>query len=850
MRTTGWTITATLIVATAGLAQAAVEDDLRDGDKYFEDGNWQKAASAYDRAIAKAPGQIPAEAYGKRAAVYIILKDYKGGLDFIAKAKGRSGALATAPELGEQEALLLWETDHKDDAIKVAERVVAARPQTFTNQKLIGEYYATRDPARTATAYTAYLEGRPPELEGGDVLPRIRLGFALLATARTTLGGGDEGKAAALYDKAVSQFDTVQRKFGKKPNAQVIADNGLCAAYTGLGKFDQAVTICERVIQDPKRIDATGAVWFNLGTAYLARKQTKKARSAANEFTRLRKGEARGYKLIGDTYFTDRDWGNALEQYLRADKLVKPNQPHEQVQLSIQLGKTYRRLPAPPSGPNPNLNLAIEKLNAAFSANPSSTELALELGGAYLEGKQDAKATALTDRLLASPEIAKGPGETRANVLLIAGKALYNQKKLKEARQRFEAARELRGSDITISRALVLTINEQAFATSPDTAAGLGPATALLEQALAIDPASAVTLTNLALLAIMRGDCEPAQKQLTKLAEIRGHDEVVRTRLLARTFLCQQRPDPKRASEAFAAAEKEAKKSNAASALAEIYTEWAPLLWDTDLAGAVDKLEIAVQTAGQDPDVAPAAKRNLALALFRRGWKNMRDGKAADAATDFERTIRDPSVLKGTEALAFEFSYGLSLIDAGRAADATKLFKTLGAKGNQAAYLKGPYAKFGAQFFGAYASYRSNTLASRQQAVADLSRLEAEPGFGQKLRDLLGSAWELIAYEQWRTGQAGAASRSLASADKYADGDAKRRIAMDQAALSLGKNDLPTIEALAGNPPEALVNLGILYDQAGRPKDAYDAWTRAKARGVQSRDLQKWIDAKKRIYGF
>ena len=61
---------------------------------------------------------------------------------------------------------------------------------------------------------------------------------------------------------------------------------------------------------------------------------------------------------------------------------------------------------------------------------------------------------------------------------------------------------------------------------------------------------------------------------------------------------------------------------------------------------------------------------------------------------------------------------------------------------------------------------------------------------------------------------------------------------------------LAYVQGLAGNPPEALVNLGILYDQLGRPREAFDAWTKAKARGVQVRDLQRWIDAKKRIYGF
>lgn len=844
MRTFGTAAAAAvMIVASATVAQAAIEDDLRDGDKYFEDGNWQRAAVAYDRAIAKAPSQVPAEAYGKRAAIFIILKDYKGGLDFVARAKQRNSALANSPELGEQEALLLWETDRKDEAIKVAEKVVSSRPQAFTNQKLIGEFYASRSPARTVNAYEAYLQHRPGELEGGDVLPRIRLGFALLATARSTLNDGDEQKAQGLYEKAVSQFDTVNRKFGKKPNATVNAENGLCAAYTGLGRFDQAVTVCEKVIQDPKRVDASGAVWYNLGTAYLARKQTKKARSAANEFTRLRKSEARGFKLIGDTFFADRDWTNALDAYLRAEKLLKPNQAHDQVQLSIQLGKVYRRLPAPASGNNPNLALAIDKLKTAYNANPTSAELAIELGGAYIEGKQDGEATKLTDRVMQNPEFAKAPAEQRAGVILLAGKSLYNQKKLKEARQKFEAAAQIRPNDITIQRSLVLTINEQAFSANAD-------ASQLLEQALAIDPGSPVTLTNLAVLAIDKGQCDSAQKQLIKLANISGRDEVLRRRLLARTYLCQQKPDPKKASLEYAEAEKEAKKAGAALALAEIYVEWGPLLIDADLAGAVEKLETAVQAGGQDPAIAPAANRNLALALFRRGWKSMRENKAGDAASDFERASRNTGVLKGTEPLAFEFSYGLALLDSGRSADASKVFTALASKGGQGTYLKGPYAKFGAQFFRAYANYRSGTLAARQQAVADLAKMENEPGFGTKIKDLLGSSYELIAYDQWRAGQIAAASKSLTAAERYGDADAKRRIAMDKAALSLNKGDLATLEGLGGNPPEVLVNLGILYDQAGRPKDAYEAWVKAKARGVQARDLQKWIDAKKRIYGF
>jgi len=833
----------------ASVAHAAVEDDLRDGDKYFEEGNWTKAAVAFDRAIAKAPGQVPAPAYGKRAAIFIIVRDYEGGLAFVARAKARSSVLASAPELLEQEALMLWETGRKDDAIAIAEKVVAARPQTFTNQKLIGEWYASRDPVKTTAAYEAYLANRPAELEAGDVLPRIRLGFAHLAVARTAIAAGDSDRAKQLYTRAAQQFELVQRKHGRRPNAQVNADNGLCAAYTGLGRFDQAVTVCERATADKRRVDATGAAWFNLATAYLARNQTSKARRAAVEFTKQRKNEARGYRLLGDTYFEARDWTAALDQYTRAEKLLRPAQSHERVQLSIQLGKTYRRLPAPRGGANTNIELAIDKLETAYAANPGSVELALELGGAYLEAKQDAKAHELVERMLDTSALAKARPQTRAELLVLAGKALFNQKKLAEARQQFEAAQKLQPADITIKRALVLTINEQAFAAAADGASGQRSAQALLDEALAVDPRSPVTLTNFAVLAIERGECEAAQRQLARLAEVRGHDEVARTRLLARTYLCQARPDPKRASEAYAAAERVAKKANAALALAEIYTEWAPLTWDTDLEGAVDKLEIAVQTTSSTASIAGAARRNLALALFRRGWKLMREGKATEAAADFERAVRDPKLLETTELFALELSYALALLDAGRTPEAARLLRTLASKGNQAAYLKPPYAKVGAQFLAAYASYRTGTLAARQQAAAELARLGGE-GLGSRLDELLASTWELIAYDQWRVGQLGAAKTSLANAARYATGDARRRITMNQAALSLDKGDLAALEALAGNPPEALINLGILHDRAGRPKEAYDAWMRARARGATSRDLQKWIDAKKRIYGF
>ncbi len=836
-----------LLCALATQVWAQAEDDLREGDRYFEEGEWRKAASAYDRAIRQYPRQVAAEAYAKRATIYIILKDYKAGLAFVDTTA--KPVHPNASEVLEQEALLLWELGQRERAVEVAEKVVASRPKAFTNQKLIGEHYASKNATKTATAYEAYLANRPADLEAGDVLPRVRLGFALIANAREAIAQSETAKATALYAKAAQQFETVQSKHSRRPNAEVNAANGLCAAYTGMGRYDQAIAICERITQDPRRIDSNGSVWYNLATAYLAKKQGKKSRTAIAEYIKLRKNEARGMMLMGDGHFLDREWQAALDTYLRAERLLRPSQTHEQIQLSIRLGKTYRRLPAPPGGGNANLQLAIEKLAAGMNANPSSAELAVELAGAYIESSQDAKAAALTQRMIESPEFDKNPVAQRVALLSASAKSLFNQDKLRESRAQFEAARELAPNDVTIQRSLVETINAQAFvALSRDPKA----AQTLLDQALPVDPKSPVTLTNLAVLSMDRGDCDRAQDQLEKLRDQSGADTLVVLRLLARSYLCSTRPARKKAAEAYAEVEREAKKVAANQLLAEVYVEWGPLIWDTDPSEAVEKLTAAVQLASQQPEVLAPAKRNLSVALFKRGWKLMKEGKTSEAVSDFERATRDSSSLRGTEPMAFDFSLALALLDKGQAGDASKIFKQLAQRGNQASYLRTPYAKLGNQFFGAYANYRSGNLALRQQAATDFAKIssEATGTFAAKVRDLIASSWELVAYDQWRAGRQAQAGKSLTSALRYADGDIKRRAAHNRSVLVLARESPETFESFAGNPPEAWVNAGIAHDQAGHAREAYESWMKAKARGVTLRELQRWIDAKKRIYGF
>ncbi len=840
----GLAIACVAFVAASGVAVADVKDDLEAGDRYYEDKEFKKSAAAFDAAIRSAPTQVPPEAYGKRAGIFIIQGDYKAGLEFVRKVA--KAAHPDAPDILGQEALLLWATGDKGGAIAVAEKAVAGKPSLFLSQSLIGRHYFNRDPGKTITAYEAYLGSRSSDLEKDDTLPRIHLGFSYLARGRTALREGKSANATSDYQKAISQFELVNRKHGRDKYAQPNADIGLCAAYTGLSQFDKGIAVCERLQGNPKNVDSNGSVYFNLGSAYLAKKLPTKARQAAGEYLKKRKNEPRGHILIGDSYFQEKEWAEALRAYLEAEKLLRGG--GGAAELSVKLGKTYRRMPS--TGPtNTNLTLAIEKLEAGMKASPNSFELATELGNAYLAAKKDDDALKTADRLIATKEFGTQSQDVASDLYQISAKANFNKAKLVVARQRFEAAAALRPRDVQVKRMLVETINGQAWnalTKDKDARAAVG----FLDDAVKVDPGSPRTALNMAVLAIDKGDCDAGLRHLGKIKEARGY-KMLYERLAGRASLCSKKPDPAAAAAHFAAADEEATKNNDNLMKAAIYTEWAPLLLATNLDDAVEKLDVAVRFAATTPEVLGAAKRNLAVALFRRGWRNIKAGKDADAVADLERATREPALLKGTEPLAFEFSYALALLEKGSTDDASKIFKSLAAKGNQSSYLKPPYSKVGTQFFGAYSDYRTNNPTQRAKAAATFTSLlgSATGAFGTKVKELIASSHEYVAYDHWKNGRGGPAAKSLDNAEKYAADDVKRRLTNNRAVLALNAGKVSALEGLRGQPPESLVNLGILYEQAGKPKEAYDAWRGASGK-VQAKDLQKWIDAKKRIYGF
>ena len=838
------TLRTMLVIGLVGLAAPAaadVADDLREADRYYEDGEYKKAAAAYDGAIRRYPGQVEAEAYAKRATIFVIQKDLEAGLRFIRdKAKKQH---PNAPEVLEQEAVILWGMGKKGDAIPIAEKAAASKAGAFAAQLLIGDYYSARDPEKTANAYEAYLQYRPSDQEKKDVVPRARLGHAYLTLGLTANDEGRFKESRDLVKKAVKQFEVLKGKLAKEKHAAVNAENGLCAAYTALDEYDRAITTCERIVKDRNAVDTRASAWYNLGASYLAKKQAGRARTAATEYNKLRGNEARGYILMGDAYAQEKNWDLALENYQIAEGKLKPDQSKRKVKLSIRMGDAYLKRP------KPDLANAIAKLEVGRDANADDPELAESLGHAYLLNKQDDKALTTTDRLVGPKSKVKMTEAQRVALLVVAGKALYNTKKYRESRERFEEAHKLK-SDVEIRKGLVKVIEIQAYASFADK--DYKKADELLDQAAKVDSSSTTVSLKRAVMAIDQGNCDVAQKHLDKLKSSKS-DTLLYERLMGRTYLCLDKPNKKKAAEHYAKADAEAKKVQANLIQAEIYTEWAPLLWDNaaNLDDVVSKLSDAVQFSSQQAEtIQNAAKRNLAIALFKRGWKHLKDGKADAAVADFERAAREPARLKGTEPLAFEFSHALALLDKGDTAEADKMFSSLAKKGDQAKYLKKPYDKVGSQFFAAYAKYRGGTPEKRGQAGKEFEKLagSASGSFAAKIRELIASSYEFVAYDQWRSGKN--PSRSLTAAARNATGDLARRIKHNQAVDGMKASSTSTFEGMGASPPEALVNLGILYDKAGKPKEAYEAWTKAQARGVNAKDLKKWIDAKKRIYGF
>lgn len=803
---------------------AAVQQLLQDADNAYEREDYRKAVANYERAILAEPKGVQPGVYAKRASIFLFEKKYQEGLNWISSVAEQ--VYPDDPLILEQKAVIMSKLPgRKKDAVDLAEKVVGHRPSSFALQVMVGDFYYNAGAGaadKTVAAYEAYLKHRPDGLARADKLIRVKLGLMYLHKAD--------------YKNAETQFDASLRIAGD-PQLDPNAYKGLCAAYAGQENWDKALTMCERVIKAREAIKNDPSIYYNVGRAYLRRKRYDDAVNAANSYIGARAREPKGYLLRGQVYFEQGKWNQAEMEFNRADQLA-PRNP----EVARWLGRTYL------SQKPPQPRKAVERLTAALSASPDDVETIGNLSMAYLADGKPQNAIHAIEKGLALPGQDKN-----AWLLVTAGDAYYEGGDFSSSFRSYARALSLVKTDSAARIGAVNALNRkagEAFKKGDYAAAQKD-----LLEALTLDEQSISTNFNLGLLYVVKANHKEAIERLAVRLK-RTPNDLLTNRLIAKAYLGVG--NKQKASEHYEKASEEAQRLRNMPLVGEVYTEWAPLLLDAGkLDDAVDKLEQAAQYGVNQPFVQ-AARRNLQVAYFHRGYSRLKTRQAAGAVADLEGATREPALLKGSEEDVFTFALGLAYLANNQEARAAQVLASFAQKikGDGVNWLKPPYDKVGIELFGAYAQYREGTLAARMKAAPVFEKLTQKTTgkLNAKLKDLLRSSLEFMAYDQFLKGSSREADALLKKAEGQVQGD-RRVIDHNLAVLGMdrgGKGDAlrSIFERLGDRVPEALVNLGILFDREGEAKKAYELWSAARARGARAAKLDEWIEAKKRIFNF
>ena len=261
------------------------------------------------------------------------------------------------------------------------------------------------------------------------------------------------------------------------------------------------------------------------------------------------------------------------------------------------------------------------------------------------------------------------------------------------------------------------------------------------------------------------------------------------------------------------------RRPNAQLALAEIYTEWAPLIWDADLDGAIDKLEIAVADlgAGRRRSRPPPSATSRSRCTAAAGSRCAR-ARRPRPPRDFERAIARSRACSRAPSRSRSSSRSRSRCSTPAAPPRPrKLFKSARrARATRRSYLKGAVRE------GRRRSSSPPTRATARGTVPRASRPRAElakletSGLGDKARRaarvVLGD--DRVRPVAHRPDRPRRASRSRPPRSTRPREHQAPRRRWTAPRSSLGKDKLGALEGLGGNPPEALVNLGIIYDSS------------------------------------
>jgi tetratricopeptide (TPR) repeat protein len=745
------------------------------------------------------------DAYWRLASIHYHNKQYAKAVELLRRCPEPQNL-----DVREHLGLNLYKTANPPpvEAVKLLEGVVAQRPESFSAQEKLGEYYLKSDPTKATQAFEAYFKARPQA--AAELDPQIHM---LLGTAYVY---------AKDWNAAQREFENLLRT---KPN-DLGATLMLGTVYVGRGACSQAITLYEKLAPEaPKQ----PSIYFNLGTCYLKEHRPIDAQHQAEAYVRAKPNDAKGHVLVGDTLFEQKIYARALTSYEAAARLDATSGP-----VKTKIGKTYLALK--------NYNAAQTVLEQAAAAQPNDLEVQGGLAEVFVA--TNAPWTRLGP---VAEKLAAAQKDVKAQIA--AGVAFFASAHEDRAALAYRNALALEPTNAGAKTGLVKVLNRIAGAALQKNE--LAHAEELLTEAQRLSPDDLMSNRNLALVQLVAKRWTEAETTLQRALKKVPNDMVV-NRLLARALLGAGNRDA-----AMAAYEKAAQTALRTRGvdLAGVYAELGPLYIE---AGRTDQgitvLEQAVKEAGAAAVIEPI-QRNLAIAYFRRGMAKLRDPKQADTALDdLVKAAQAPKgALAAKEQAAVSCGEAFAALRANKVQEAEEAFARAQSEGGCA--LKPPYDKLGLSFFAAYAGYRdTQSPAKRESAIKVFTQASGRsPGAsGEWLKQLLRSAYELLAYDYYQRGDEKRAEQLLRSAAKVPAKAERRELDHNLAVIDLvsGRNAQAerVFDQLAGKPSESLVNLGILRDRQGDAKKALELYKRAQDHGARAPKLKEWIDVKERLF--
>lgn len=803
-------IAAVLSPLRAGAQSPEVQEVLDEGDAAFARGDYDRAARLYDRAIAAEPKTIDPAYYAKRAEIFAFQKKWRDGLEWIAStAEPHKG---THPLLLEKKALLLMGAGRGEEAVAIAEAVLAQNPSAYALHLLVAEHrfqQGEKGAARAAKAYRDFLATRPPSLANTDRGVRLKLGYALLRLREYVVAQAELGKLLAAPARNAAERSTV-----------ATARRGLCAADVGARAFARAARSCAAALEQGE--DAS--TLLNLGRALHETGRHAEALAAAERYLELRPGAPRALILRADVLAAQGQLARAEADLLEVDRAL-PGRP----QTDRRLGHLYLAMQPPRAAQ------ATERLERASRALPDDPEIAYDLAKAYsLQGRHEDVVQ------LMAPWIEKRPDDARARLHL--GRALLALERSDDAIPHLEKAAVARETRAAVRPLLVDALNAAAVARLRAGRAAEAEPLLLRADAVADDP---MTWKNLGLARLLEGRAADALAPLDQ-AVAAGRDPVA-SLLRGRALRLTGRFD-----EARAELSKGLSRSRGDAAIA-LRLELAGMLLDQGQpAEAVDVLQTAL---GQNASVETRRRIAAPFVVASRAWATelMQAGsfeRAHRALTAAEPFAGD---LDRQEAWALSCDAALAATGAGAREAALARLRRL--KKEEAVC---PFPPPADRMAVAILLVWNEGLApgAARKAVTRLEQLAPRGGTGP-LAGLVAAAMRqlgvMAAVDEFVHGRF-ARARALLLRARELDGARSPELAVDLAAVDLeeGKRDaaLPVLEKHAAEVPEALVHLAIAHERAGQPLEALELYRRAAAQGgLRFPALKGWIREKERLWG-